>query len=188
VEITVCIYQPERAPAARQGPKVSTRIGASPRLAVAVVDDCLAAARNERGSRRRPGLVRIIRRKLKKIEASGLTDLEASGRGNCTDLWPCRTDLWPYRLLRPGVNVEWLPAIGGGEHDGFRSYQGILAQRKAHLLVPGNPSCADPSMDTPERAAEKRQDPACSRPGYPGDKVPSGVNVPSGVWWGNRPF
>jgi hypothetical protein len=29
---------------------------------------------------RRPGLVRIINRKLKKIEASGLADLEASGR------------------------------------------------------------------------------------------------------------
>jgi hypothetical protein len=52
--------------------------------------------------------------------------------------------------------------------------------RKAHLFVQGNPSYADPSMDTPERAAEKRQDSARSRPGYPGDKVPSGV------WSGQR--
>ena len=40
--------------------------------------------------------------------------------------------------------------------------------RNRHLFVQGNPSYADPSMDTPERAAEKRQDPAGGRPGYPG--------------------
>ena len=42
------------------------------------------------------------------------------------------------------------------------------------MLVWGNPSSADPGMDTPERAAEKREDPARSRPDYPGDKIPLG--------------
>jgi hypothetical protein len=33
---------------------------------------------------------------------------------------------------------------------------------------------ADPDQDSPERAAEKREDPARSRPGYPGDSMPLG--------------
>jgi hypothetical protein len=47
--------------------------------------------------------------------------------------------------------------------------------RNRHLFAQGNPSYADPSMDTPERAGEKRQDPARFRPGYPGDNVPPGA-------------
>ena len=44
------------------------------------------------------------------------------------------------------------------------------------LLVQMNPSYSDPSMDTPERAAEKKQDPMRSHPPYPGAGVP-----PSGL-------
>ena len=46
VEITICIHQPERPRAALVGLKISTQIGASPRLPV-VVDDYLAATRNK---------------------------------------------------------------------------------------------------------------------------------------------
>ena len=52
--------------------------------------------------------------------------------------------------------------------------------RKAHLFAQGSPSYADPSMDTPERAAEKKHDPARSRPGYPGDNVPPGAWTSAG--------
>jgi hypothetical protein len=74
------------------------------------------------------GLVRI-NRKLKKIEASGLTELEASGRITVRTFGPTVQTSGPTSCYGSRVNLEWLPAIGGGDHDGFRSYQGILAQR-----------------------------------------------------------
>jgi hypothetical protein len=49
------------------------------------------------------------------------------------------------------------------------------------MRVQGSPGPADPSMDTPERTAEKKQDAARVPPRYPGD------NVPPGAWTGAGP-
>ncbi len=48
--------------------------------------------------------------------------------------------------------------------------------RRVHIAMFGwaHRDYADPDKDTPERAAEKREDPARSRPGYLGDSMPLG--------------
>jgi hypothetical protein len=59
--------------------------------------------------------------------------------------------------------------------------KGFWRRLRNAMHAQGNPSHADPSMDTPERAAEKKHDPERSRPRYPGD------DVPSGAWTGIGP-
>ena len=49
--------------------------------------------------------------------------------------------------------------------------------RNRHLFSQGNPSYADPGMDTPERAVEKRQDPASRLLVRQLDRLPTGSSA-----------
>ncbi len=60
--------------------------------------------------------------------------------------------------------------------------KGCWHRVRTFMRLQGNPSHADASMDTPERAAEKKQDAARVPPRYPGD------NVPPGAWTSSGPY
>lgn len=59
--------------------------------------------------------------------------------------------------------------------------KGFWRTMRHAMLAQGNPDHADPGMDTPERAAEKKQDAEHRPPRYRGD------NVPPGAWTGAGP-
>jgi len=57
---------------------------------------------------------------------------------------------------------------------------GFWRRMRHRMLRQGNFSYTDPSMDTPERAAEKKSETAHHPPRYPGDNVPPAVFRSSG--------